>query len=100
MKIFLLFLITFCFLNASRASTEEETELPKSTIIVSPERWLTPERGYIASKYFAFAYIRPDFVDSIAPIFADSEIMKYLGDGKTYTALEVRGHTERKVKNQ
>ena len=99
MKIFLLFLTTIGFLNASGTSVEETTELTKVTKIVSPERWLTPERGYIANEYFAFAYIRPNFVDSIAPIFADQEIMKYLGDGKTYTALEVRGHTERKVKN-
>ncbi len=100
MKIFLLFLTTIGFLNASGTIAEETTELTKLTKIVSPERWLTPERGYIANEYFAFVYIRPDFVDSIAPIFADQEIMKYLGDGKTYTALEVRRHTERKVKNQ
>jgi RimJ/RimL family protein N-acetyltransferase len=100
MKIFLLFLTTIGFLNASGATADETTELAKLTKIVSPERLLTPERGYIANEYFAFVYIRPDFVDSIAPIFADQEIMKYLGDGKTYTTPEVRGHTERKVKNQ
>jgi hypothetical protein len=99
MKFFLLFLTITGFLNASGTTDAEMQEKQKLTV-VSPERLLTPERGYIANEYFTFVYIRPDFAAAMASIFADSEIMKYMCAGETKNALTVKEETEWKTENQ
>lgn len=101
MKIFLLFLTTIGFLNASGTTAEETTELTKLTKIVSPERLLTPERGYIANEYFSFVYIRPDFAPAMAPVYTEPKTMRtYFGTEETFSEHMVKQMFEQKAKKQ
>jgi RimJ/RimL family protein N-acetyltransferase len=87
MKNFLLLFLTINILNAATNINEETRE---DAIIASPQRCLAPERGYIATEFFAFAFIRPDFAEAMAPAYGDPKTMQYLGNGSTRELKVVR----------
>lgn len=87
MKNFLLLFLAIGILNAATDINAEDLE---NTVIVSPQRCLAPERGYIANEFFAFIFIRPDFAETMASAYGDSKTMKYLGDGSTLGIEEVK----------
>ncbi len=85
MKNILMLFFAITVLTASQESAIQEKEM-----VVSPSRCLAPERGYIASEFFAFVCIRPDFATPMAPAYGDLNTMKYMGNGSTARIEEVR----------
>ena len=84
MKKLLTLLAAVNFLNASNdINANSEINNQKRSLVVSPGRPLNPERGYIPDNYFTLLFRRPDFADSLAPTYADPNLMKYLGNGGT-----------------
>lgn len=80
----------FFAISTLGAATDINEKCQKDAVIVSPNRCLAPERGYIANEFFAFVCIRPDFAEAMAPAYGDSKTMKYLGDGSTAGIGKIR----------
>lgn len=83
---YLTILLVLNFLNAADGIADDA----RMAIVVSPERTLAPERGCICDSNFALLFIKPEYADPLATTYADSKVMKYLGNGSTLDIGQVR----------
>lgn len=81
MKKYIVFLFFIHFLNG--ATTDKQ-------VIVSPERPIPPTRHYVPTPYFVLVLSHPDYAEPMQAAYVNPNTMKYMSDGKTYSAEEVR----------
>jgi RimJ/RimL family protein N-acetyltransferase len=87
----------FAIINLSAVTSDFENDIVVKKV-VSPERLIAPERGYMTSEFFACIFVRPDFAKPMASAYGDIVTMKYLGDGSTLSLKEVENRFSRRAK--
>ncbi len=83
-KIIINTLIAVCVAKVSFAAAQSEKDC--KILIDSPQKSLSPERGFIAKEKFALLFVRPCFVPFLASVYGDAATMRLVGNGSTVSS--------------